>query len=41
MHDLNEIAIIHAVFSSRRSLLQSVRTLIDYLAQRFAVLVED
>ncbi|MFJ2986243.1 LysR family transcriptional regulator [Collimonas sp. NPDC087041] len=33
--------IIHAVFPSRRGLLPSVRTLIDYLAQRFKVLNED
>ena len=33
--------IIHAVFSSRRGLLPSVRTLIDYLAQRFAELKEE
>lgn len=33
--------IIHAVFSSRRGLMPSVRTLIDYLAQRFEALDED
>lgn len=33
--------IIHAVFPSRRRLLPSVRTLIDFLAQRFAFLEED
>jgi DNA-binding transcriptional LysR family regulator len=33
--------IIHAVFPSRRGLLPSVRTLIDFLAERFAVLEED
>lgn len=33
--------IIHVVFPSRRGLLPSVRTLIDYLAQRFAALDED
>jgi DNA-binding transcriptional LysR family regulator len=33
--------IIHAVFSSRRGLLPSVRSLIDYLAQRFAELKEE
>ncbi|WP_038495543.1 LysR family transcriptional regulator [Collimonas arenae] len=33
--------IIHAVFPSRRGLLPSVRSLIDYLAQRFAVLDEN
>lgn len=30
--------IIHAVFASRRGLLPSVRTLIDYLAVRFGQL---
>lgn len=33
--------IIHAVFPSRRGLLPSVRTLIDFLAERFALLAED
>lgn len=33
--------IIHAVFPSRRGLLPSVRTLIDYLAQRYAEMDED
>lgn len=33
--------IIHAVFSSRRGLMPSVRTLIDYLAQRFEEIDED
>lgn len=33
--------IIHVVFPSRRGLLPSVRTLIDYLAERFAALPED
>ena len=33
--------IIHAVYPSRRCLLPAVRTLIDYLADRFARLVED
>jgi DNA-binding transcriptional LysR family regulator len=33
--------IIHAVFSSRRGLLPSVRSLIDYLAQRFSELQEE
>jgi len=33
--------IIHVVFPSRRGLLSSVRTLIDFLAQRFAPLEED
>lgn len=33
--------IIHAVFPSRRGLLPSVRTLVDYLAQRFNALNED
>ncbi|MGB6104638.1 MAG: LysR family transcriptional regulator [Pusillimonas sp.] len=33
--------IIHAVFSSRRGLMPSVRALIDYLAQRFDALDED
>jgi DNA-binding transcriptional LysR family regulator len=33
--------IIHAVFPSRRGLLPSVRTLIDFLAQRFEMLHED
>ncbi len=32
------VEIIHAVFSSRRGLLPSVRKLIDYLAQRFATI---
>lgn len=30
------LGIVHAVFSSRRGLLPSVRSLIDYLAERFA-----
>ena len=33
--------IVHAVFPSRRGLLPSVRTLIDFLAQRFRSLHED
>ena len=33
--------IIHAVFPSRRGLLPSVRSLIDYLVQRFEALVEE
>ena len=33
--------IIHAVFASRRGLLPSVRTLLDFLAERFAALEED
>ena len=33
--------IIHAVFPSRRGLLPSVRALIDFLAQRFAMLHDD
>ncbi|RJG07379.1 LysR family transcriptional regulator [Noviherbaspirillum cavernae] len=33
--------IVHAVFPSRRGLLPSVRSLIEYLAQRFAALDED
>ena len=33
--------IIHAVFPSRRGLVPSVRSLIDYLAQRFQALEED
>mgnify|MGYP002389332402 CR=1 FL=1 len=33
--------IVHAVFPSRRGLLPSVRTLIDFLAQRFRLLHED
>lgn len=33
--------IIHAVFPSRRGLLPSVRTLIDFLAQRFETLHDD
>ena len=33
--------IVHAVFASRRGLLPSVRALIDFLAARFASLVED
>lgn len=33
--------IIHAVFASRRGLLPSVRTLIDFLGERFAALDED
>ncbi len=33
--------IIHAVFASRRGLLPSVRTLIDYLAERFQSLREE
>jgi DNA-binding transcriptional LysR family regulator len=33
--------IIHAVFSSRRGLMPSVRALIDYLAQRFEAMDED
>ncbi len=33
--------IIHAVFSSRRGLMPSVRALIDYLAQRFEAIDED
>lgn len=33
--------IVHAVFPSRRGLLPSVRTLIDFLAQRFEMLHED
>lgn len=33
--------LVHAVFPSRRGLLPSVRTLIDYLAMRFAQLEED
>lgn len=32
---------IHVVFSSRRGMIPSVRTLIDYLAQRFAEIDED
>ena len=31
--------IIHAVFPSRRGLLPSVRALIDFLAQRFEMLL--
>lgn len=33
--------IVHAVFPSRRGMLPSVRTLLDYLAARFAALTED
>jgi len=33
--------VVHAVFPSRRGLLPSVRTLIDYLAQRFSSFCED
>lgn len=33
--------IIHAVFPSRRGLLPSVRSLVDYLAQRFAALGDE
>lgn len=33
--------LIHAVFPSRRGLLSSVRTLVDFLAERFAALQED
>ncbi len=33
--------IIHAVYPSRRCLLPAVRTLIDYLAERFQALTED
>lgn len=33
--------IVHAVFASRRGLLPAVRTLVDFLAERFAVLDED
>ena len=33
--------IIHAVFASRRGLLPSVRVLVDFLAERFAVMKED
>lgn len=33
--------IIHAVFASRRGLLPSVRALLDYIALRFANIVED
>jgi DNA-binding transcriptional LysR family regulator len=33
--------IIHVVFSSRRGLLPSVRSLIDYLAQRFSELKDE
>lgn len=33
--------IVHAVFPSRRGMLPSVRTLLDYLAVRFAALTED
>ncbi|MDZ7829741.1 MAG: hypothetical protein U5K33_09745 [Halofilum sp. (in: g-proteobacteria)] len=33
--------IVHAVFASRRGLLPSVRTLVDFLAARFAALYED
>lgn len=33
--------IIHAVFASRRGLLPAVRTLVDFLATRFAALDED
>ncbi|MDB6089660.1 MAG: transcriptional regulator, LysR family, partial [Gammaproteobacteria bacterium] len=33
--------IIHAVFASRRGLLPSVRTLIDFLAEQFESLNED
>ena len=33
--------IIHAVFPSRRGLLPSVRSLLDYLAQRFAALNDE
>lgn len=33
--------IIHAVFASRRGLLPAVRTLVDFLAARFAALDED
>lgn len=33
--------IIHVVFPSRRSLLPSVRALIDYLTDRFETLDED
>ncbi|ETI06157.1 LysR substrate-binding domain protein [Bordetella pertussis STO1-CNMC-0004] len=32
--------LIHAVFPSRRGLLSSVRTLVDFLAERFAALQE-
>jgi DNA-binding transcriptional LysR family regulator len=33
--------VIHAVYPSRRGLLPSVRALVDYLAERYAQLVED
>ena len=33
--------VIHAVFASRRGLLPAVRTLVDFLAERFAALDED
>jgi DNA-binding transcriptional LysR family regulator len=33
--------IIHAVFASRRGLLPAVRTLVDYLAERFSAMNED
>ncbi len=33
--------IIHAVFASRRGLLPSVRTLVDYLVERFAAIDEE
>jgi DNA-binding transcriptional LysR family regulator len=33
--------IIHAVFASRRGLLPAVRALVDFLAERFALLDED
>ncbi len=33
--------IVHAVFASRRGLLPAVRTLVDYLAERFGILGED
>ena len=33
--------IVHAVFPSRRGLLPSVRSLLDYLTTRFAKLDED
>ena len=33
--------VVHIVYPTRRGLLPSVRTLIDYLAQRFAALEAD
>ncbi|MYZ42261.1 hypothetical protein EYW45_04705 [Achromobacter sp. KS-M25] len=33
--------IVHAVFASRRELLPSVRTLIDFLGEEFKKLEED